>query len=46
MQQYVDGEGRAVNCEPLESKGFVCTLHDGTDVAKAALVNGAARVTP
>ena len=46
MQQYVDSEGRAVNCSPLESKGFVCTLRDGTDVAKAALVNGAARVTP
>ncbi len=46
MQQYVDSAGRSVNCSPLESKGFVCTLQDGTDVAKAALVNGAARVTP
>ena len=46
MQQYVDSAGRAVNCAPQESKGFVCMLRDGTDVAKAALVNGAARVTP
>jgi len=46
MQQYLDSIGHGVACDPVEKKGFICTLHDGTDVAKAALINGAARATP
>jgi endonuclease YncB( thermonuclease family) len=45
LQGYIAANGDSVMCNPQGDPGhFVCLLPDGTDVAKAALVNGAARV--
>jgi hypothetical protein len=47
MQGYITANGDTVSCEAEANPGhFICVLPDGTDVAKVALVNGAARVTP
>jgi len=45
LQGYIGANGDAVTCSPQGDPGrYVCLLPDGTDVAKVALVNGAARV--
>jgi endonuclease YncB( thermonuclease family) len=47
MQGYITANGDTVSCEAEANPGhFICVLPDGTDIAKVALVNGAARVTP
>ncbi len=45
LQGYLAAHGDSVTCSPQgESGGYICLLPDGTDIAKVALVNGAARV--
>ncbi len=45
LQGYIAGNGDSVTCSPqAEPARYICLLPDGTDVAKVALVNGAARV--
>jgi endonuclease YncB( thermonuclease family) len=47
LQGYIAANGDAVSCETQAvADHYVCLLGDGTDVAKVALVNGAARVGP
>ena len=47
MQSYIANAGDSLSCEAEANPGhFICVLPDGTDIAKVALVNGAARVTP
>jgi hypothetical protein len=47
LQGYIAGNGDSVTCSPQNDTGYcICLLPDGTDVAKVALVNGAARVGP
>ena len=46
MEKYLESYGNWVQCEPEAAAHYVCKLRDGTDVAKAVLVNGAARVGP
>jgi endonuclease YncB( thermonuclease family) len=46
LQGYVAANGDTLSCQPQPASGrYVCVLGDGTDIAKVALVNGAARVT-
>jgi endonuclease YncB( thermonuclease family) len=46
FQGYIAANGDSLLCQPQGGPdNFVCLLPDGTDVAKVALVNGAARVT-
>jgi len=45
LQGYIAANGDSMLCQPQGDAGhYVCLLSDGTDVAKVALVNGAARV--
>jgi endonuclease YncB( thermonuclease family) len=45
LQGYIAANGDSVTCSPQSDAGnFICLMPDGTDVAKVALVNGAARV--
>jgi endonuclease YncB( thermonuclease family) len=45
LQSYIATNGDSVTCDPQNDLGvYICLLPDGTDVAKVALVNGAARV--
>jgi hypothetical protein len=44
MQRYIDANGNTVNCDPAGLVRYVCVLPDGTDLARVALVNGAARL--
>ncbi|HEY4172655.1 MAG TPA: hypothetical protein VGM42_06465, partial [Rhodopila sp.] len=45
MQSYIATNGDSVTCSPQNDDGhYLCLMPDGTDVAKVALVNGAARV--
>ena len=47
LQGYIAGAGDSMTCSPQGDPGhFVCLLPDNTDIAKVALVNGAARVAP
>ena len=46
LEQFMHSKDDWVRCERAGSRTFVCKLRDGTDVAKAALVNGAARARP
>jgi hypothetical protein len=47
LQGYIGANGDAVTCTPQGFPGeFICAMADGTDLAKVALVNGAARVAP
>jgi hypothetical protein len=47
LQAYITANGDSVSCKPQGAPGhYVCVLGDGTDVAKVALVNGAARAAP
>ena len=47
LQGYIQANGDTVTCMPQGADGYyICTLKDGTDLAKVALVNGAARVAP
>jgi endonuclease YncB( thermonuclease family) len=47
MQTYIAQHGDSLVCDPQMLPGhYTCLLADGTDVAKTALVNGAARVGP
>ena len=47
LQGYIAANGDAVNCQPQPASGkYLCLLNDGTDLAKVALVNGAAMVGP
>lgn len=44
---YIAANGDQLLCQQQGGAGrFVCLMSDGTDVAKVALVNGAARVAP
>ena len=43
LQGFVTAAGNRVTCQAQTSADFVCLLPDGTDVAEAALINGAAR---
>jgi endonuclease YncB( thermonuclease family) len=45
FQGYIAANGDALSCQPQAvADHYVCLLGDGTDIAKVALVNGAARV--
>jgi hypothetical protein len=45
LQSYISSNGDSVTCSPQGgADNYICLLPDGTDVAKVALVNGAARV--
>jgi endonuclease YncB( thermonuclease family) len=45
MQTYIAQHGDSLTCDPQSLPGhYTCLLGDGTDIAKVALVNGAARV--
>jgi endonuclease YncB( thermonuclease family) len=45
LQSYIAANGDSATCAPQNDAGhYVCLMPDGTDVAKVALVNGAARV--
>ena len=44
LQSYIASHGDALMCQPGGGR-YVCTLPDGTDIAKVALINGAARVS-
>jgi endonuclease YncB( thermonuclease family) len=45
LQGYIAANGDSATCSPQNDAGhYVCLMPDGTDVAKVALVNGAARV--
>jgi hypothetical protein len=47
MQGYITAAGDTVTCAPQPvADHYICLLPDGTDIAKVALVNGAARVAP
>jgi endonuclease YncB( thermonuclease family) len=47
MQTYIAQHGDSLVCDPQTLPGhYTCLLGDGTDIAKTALVNGAARVAP
>jgi len=43
LQGFLASSGNQVTCQAQTSAEFVCLLSDGTDVAQAALINGAAR---
>jgi endonuclease YncB( thermonuclease family) len=42
LQKYISGAGGTLECRPEDADRHVCTLPDGTDIAKVALVNGIA----
>ena len=45
LQSYITANGDTVTCAPQNDAGhYACLMPDGTDIAKVALVNGAARV--
>jgi endonuclease YncB( thermonuclease family) len=45
LQGYIAANGDSATCSPQNDAGhYICLMPDGTDVAKVALVNGAARV--
>jgi endonuclease YncB( thermonuclease family) len=45
LQGYLAANGDSATCSPQNDAGhYICLMPDGTDVAKVALVNGAARV--
>jgi hypothetical protein len=47
MQGYIAANGDSLSCNAQDTPGhYTCVLGDGTDIAKVALVNGAAVVTP
>ncbi|MEJ0047356.1 MAG: hypothetical protein WDN04_15525 [Rhodospirillales bacterium] len=45
LQDLINASGPSVKCEPHDQT-YVCVLPDGSDVARAALYNGAARPGP
>jgi endonuclease YncB( thermonuclease family) len=46
MQSYIAANGDVLSCNAQATPGtYTCLLRDGTDLAKIALVNGAARVS-
>ncbi len=44
LQGFLASGDNHVTCQAQPSADFVCLMSDGTDVAQAALINGAARV--
>jgi endonuclease YncB( thermonuclease family) len=42
LRKYITGAGGTLECRPEDADRHVCTLPDGTDIAKVALVNGIA----
>jgi endonuclease YncB( thermonuclease family) len=47
LQAFLNSSGERAVCLPQSAPGrFVCTTNDGTDIAKVALVNGAATISP
>ncbi len=47
LQGYIAANGDTLSCQPqIEPGQYICMMNDGTDIAKVALVNGAARVGP
>ena len=46
LQGYIAANGDTLSCNAQPSGAFICVLPDGTDIAKVALVNGAALVGP
>jgi hypothetical protein len=45
LQKYIATNGDTVSCDAEGLVRYVCLLPDGTDLARVALVNGAARPT-
>ena len=46
LQGYIAAHDDTLMCQPqAKADHYICVLSDGTDVAKVALVNGAAKVT-
>ncbi len=43
LQGFLGATGNRLTCQAQTGADFVCLLPDGTDVAQAALINGAAR---
>jgi hypothetical protein len=46
LQQYLAAKGDYVTCKPADPGRYSCTTRDGTDLAMAALLNGAAKAAP
>jgi endonuclease YncB( thermonuclease family) len=46
LQSFLSSTNDHLTCQAQTANDFVCLLPDGTDVAQAALVNGAARALP
>jgi endonuclease YncB( thermonuclease family) len=47
LQGYIAANGDSLTCQPqIEPGQYICMMDNGADIAKVALVNGAARVGP
>lgn len=46
LQSFIDASGNSVTCHPQGDDRHVCLLPNNTDVAMAALINGAALLGP
>lgn len=47
LQSYITSHDDTLMCQPQsKADDYICVLPDGTDLAKEALVNGAAKVSP
>lgn len=46
LQQFITANGDNVRCHAQDATRYVCLLPNGTDVAMAALINGAAFIGP
>jgi hypothetical protein len=46
LQQFLSAKGDFVTCQPGDPGRFVCITRDKTDIATAALLNGAAKAAP
>ncbi len=46
LQGYIAAHDDSLMCQPQAKGDYICVMPDGTDVAKEALVNGAAKVSP
>ena len=45
MESFIAEQGGTVSCEPISSGAYLCMTGQGYDLAAAALINGAARVS-
>jgi endonuclease YncB( thermonuclease family) len=46
LQGYIAAHDDSLMCQPQAKGDYICVMPDGTDLAKEALVNGAAKVSP